>query len=206
MISFTTTSICNDHDRFIAMLPVIEQQARLAFRSADPESREEMTAEVVANSYCAYQRLVERGKQDVVHPTPLSRYAIRQVRAGRRVGTKLNARDVMSPANRRVLIESIDKFDWQDDQWKEVLVEDRHVGPAETVAARIDVAAWVRALGCTKRRIAKLLAKGETTSAAARVFGLSSGRISQLRQELSDSWMEFQGDLADDDAPIPALT
>ena len=44
--------------------------------------------------------------------------------------------------------------------------------------------------------IAKLLAKGETTGAAARKFGLSAGRISQLRQELAESWVEFQGELA----------
>jgi len=45
-----------------------------------------------------------------------------------------------------------------------------------------------------KRQIAKLLAKGETTGATARKFGLSAGRVSQLRGELERSWQVFQAE------------
>lgn len=193
------SSSSTTNDKFLTMLPAIQQQARLAFRARDPETREELTAEVVANSFCAYQRLVERGKQDVAHPTPLSKFAIRQICAGRRVGTKLNINDVSSPyarALRGIVVERLDKFDPEDAEWREAVVEDRRAGPAQTAAARLDLSAWLQKLGRTKRRIALKLATGEATSAVARIFGVTAGRVSQLRQELKASWELFQNEPA----------
>jgi hypothetical protein len=46
------------------------------------------------------------------------------------------------------------------------------------------------------RRVAEKLATGESTSAIARLFRLTPGRISQLRRELCDAWHTFQGELA----------
>ena len=80
--------------RFVLLLPAIREQARFAFRNENPERRQELTAEVVANCWAAFVRLVERGLIDVVYPTPLAGYAIKQVRDGRRVGAKLNVLDV----------------------------------------------------------------------------------------------------------------
>jgi hypothetical protein len=183
-------------DKFLAMLPAIREQARLAFRAHSPEAKEELIAEVVANAFCAFARLVQRGKEDVAHATPLSWYAIRQVRCGRRVGSAIKSRDVMSPANHHVTVEQLDQFDQKDGEWREALVEDKHAGPADTAAARIDVTAWFRSLSRTKRRIARLLARGEGTGAVAKKFGLSPGRISQLRAELQESWLAMQGEVA----------
>ena len=143
-----------------------------------------------------HTRLVELGKQDVAYATPLAQYAIRQVRSGRRVGSKLNQRDVMSPANQRVYIERLDQYDTADGNWKEVVVEDRHATPADTAAARLDLAQWFRSLPRRNRRIAKVLAYGESTAAAAKQFGISPARVSQLRQELRQSWQALQGELA----------
>ena len=44
------------------------------------------------------------------------------------------------------------------------------------------------------RRIAKVLASGESTRETAKRFKLSSGRISQIRAELKQSWQAFQGE------------
>ena len=195
MIAFAHDRTENANDRFIEMLPKIRHQAFLAFRSRDPETRAELIQEAVANAFVAYDRLVKLGKPDIAYPSPLAGYAIRQVLSGRRVGTKLNQRDVMSPANRRVTVEPLQRFDRHDAVWKEVLVEDRHAGPAETAAARIDIAKWFRKLRSRNRKIAKALALGESTLATAKKFGLSSGRVSQLRQELRQSWRSMQGEL-----------
>jgi hypothetical protein len=102
----------------------------------------------------------------------------------------------MSPANRRVVVRRFDGADWQDGEWQQVLVEDRHAGPAETAAARIDVARWFRMLPPRKRRVAKALAEGESTSGAAKRFKLTAGRVSQLRRELEAAWQQFQGEAA----------
>ena len=187
----------SQQDRFLAMLPQIRRQASIAFRNQRFEVREELMQEVVANSYRAWVLLVRRGKESVVYPTPLAQYAIRQVRGGRRVGGRLNLQDILSPQARRhhgIKIERIDRRDPQDGVWNEQLVEDRRAGPAETAAARLDLTAWLRTLTKRNRRIARSLALGETTNAVAQQFGLSAGRVSQLRVWLSEHWARFQCD------------
>jgi hypothetical protein len=60
-----------------------------------------------------------------------------------------------------ITFERLDQFDAAEGEWREALVEDRKAGPAETAAARIDVAAWFRSLARKKRRIAQTLAKAK---------------------------------------------
>ena len=184
------------HDRFLAMLPQIRRQALAAFRSQRFEAREELIQEVVANCFRAWVLLVRRGKESVAYPTPLAQFAIRQVRDGRRVGGRLNAQDILSPRRRQLNGITIERFDQKDQQsglWNEQLVEDRRAGPDEIAAARLDLAAWSRTLSKRNRRIAKALSVGETTSVVAQKFGLSAGRVSQLRVWLREHWEQFQG-------------
>ena len=101
-------------------------------------------------------------------------------------------------ARKRITVERLDVFDEREGEWKEVLLEDRHAGPAETAAARIDIAEWFARLPKKKRRIAQTLAKGETTKRTARQFRVTPGRISQMRRELQQAWRDFQGDAAFD--------
>lgn len=162
-LSRATVSVCCA--KFLVLLPAIREQARFACRTEKPERRQEFIAEVIANCWVAFVRLVERGLLDVVYPTPLAQYAIKQVRDGRRVGCKLNVRDVSSEYAQRAkhfTVARLDRFDEQKGEWKEVLIEDRHAGPAETAAARIDIGAWFASLPRRKRRIAATLATGET--------------------------------------------
>jgi hypothetical protein len=42
---------------FEELLSAIEQRAAVAFRTLPPSEREDLTAETVANAFCAYQRL-----------------------------------------------------------------------------------------------------------------------------------------------------
>ena len=191
-------------DRFLELLPQIRLQVSIAFRHENPERREELTAEVIANAFAAFTRLVERGLIDVAYPTPLAQYAIRQVRTGRRVGTKLNVLDVSSRYCQRAkgfTLERLDVLNDSEDQWREIVVEDRHAGPAEVAATRIDFGDWLKSLPRQKRQIAKTLATGETTKKAARKHRVSPGRISQVRRELMDAWESFVGE---DQEPLTA--
>ena len=182
--------------QFLTMLPQIRRQARIAFRDRRTDAQEELIQEVIANAYCAFAQLVRRGKRAVAYPTPLAQFAIRQVRAGRRVGSRLNRKDLLSPYARRIqgiTIERLDRLDDQADAWHQLLVEDQHAGPAETAAARIDVAAWMGTLSRRHRRIAKALALGTSTREVALQFGLCPARISQLRSWFHQHWEDFQG-------------
>jgi hypothetical protein len=181
--------------KFLELLPAIDNQARVAFRGEPAERRQDLIAEVIANCWVAFVRLMERGLEDMVYPTPLAQYAIRQVRSGRKVGSQLNVRDVSSEYAQRskgFVVRNLDRYDKRKHQWKEVLVEDRQAGPAETAASRIDFGDWLQSLPCRSRRIAETLATGETTKKVAKRFCVSAGRISQLRRELKDAWEAFQ--------------
>lgn len=183
--------------KFLSLLPQIREQARFAFRGEGGERREELIAETIANCWTAFVRLVERGLIDAVYATPLAQFAIKQVRDGRRVGGKLNVRDVSSEYAQRTKhfkVERLDRFDERKDEWREVLIEDRHAGPSDTAASRIDISEWFASLPKHKRRVAETLARSETTKATARKFGVSPGRISQTRRELETAWQEFQGE------------
>ncbi len=185
-------------EQFLLMLPLIHEQARHAFRTERPERREELIAEVTANCWVAFVRLLDRGLHDVIYATPLAQFAIKQVCDGRKVGTSLNIKDVSSDyAQRRqgFTVESLDRFDQKNAEWREIVVEDRHAGPAETAAARIDIGEWFASLPRRKRHVAATLATGEATKTAARKHRVSPGRISQMRREFQESWEEFQGEL-----------
>ena len=185
------------HQAFLALLPRICHYARFAFRRLDPEAKQEAIQSVVAGALNAYVRLVQLGKADIAYATPLAMYAIRQYRDGRRLGCRLNARDISSPyAQKRkgIVLQRLDKFDTDEGVWKEILLEDKTVGPAELAATRIDFPAWLRTLQPRDRRIALKLATGETTGRVARMFQVSAGRISQLRTEFKRAWESFQGE------------
>jgi len=185
---------------FLGMLPQITTHAKFAFRHLKPEARGEAVQEVVCNALKAFVRLVQLKKTDIAYPTALASYGVRQARDGRKVGGHLNINDVLSKycqENRDVAVERLDHFDSSEDAWQEVLVEDRHAGPAETARVRLDFESWMASLPCRHRRLAQYLSLGNRTSDAARKFRVSAGRVSQLRRELSQSWRRFVGDEPD---------
>jgi hypothetical protein len=185
------------HEAFLKMLPAIKSQARWAFRKLRPEERDEAIQEVVANCAAAFARLVERKKQHVASASSLARFAVAQFRDGRRVTGRKSPKDALSSRaqfSKRFKVEWLDYFDGQEGTWQDIVVEDHRVGPAEIAACRIDFAEWLKLLPRRLRKIALTLASGETTSAAAKKFGVTAARISQLRLWLKQSWEGFQGE------------
>ena len=127
--------------KFETLLPRIRQHAKRAFRRCPGEEREEAVAEVVAHAWIAFLRLMDRGLEHVVYATPLARYAIKRVRADRCVGCVRNVNDISSSYAQRQHGIHVDRLDQRDDrngQWRQLLVEDRRAGPADTAAVRID--------------------------------------------------------------------
>jgi len=179
------------------MLPAIETHARLVFRHLDPEAREDAVEETIANALVAFVRLVQLQKTDVAYPSALARYAVAQIHDGRRVGNRLNVRDVLSPYAQKqkdIQVERLDRFDKEDDCWVEAVVEDHRTPVPEQAAFRCDFPAWLASLPRRNRRIAVSLSLGHSTSEVAKRFRVSPGRVSQLRREMHQSWDEFHGD------------
>ena len=195
------------HEVFLRMLPVIQQSASIAFRHLKAEAREEAIQDVTANALVAFVRLVELGKADVAFPTVLARYGVSQFRSGRRVGTRLNVRDISSGYCQRrkgIFVQRLDRYYVKDGEWREIVVEDKKSTPADIAATRIDFAAWLETLSKRQRKIAETLAMGETTSRTARIFRISAGRVSQIRRQLFDRWQVFQGEPVSSPAVVSA--
>jgi len=111
----------------LVLLPAIQRHAQIAFRHLDAEAREEAVQAAICQCCVAYQRLAELGKTDVAYPTPLARFAVAQVKSGRRTGGKLNCRDILSvhcQLTRHLVVERLDRRDESDGNWVEILVED----------------------------------------------------------------------------------
>jgi hypothetical protein len=179
------------------MLPAIENCARVAFRHLRAEARDDAIQEVIDNALLAYVRLVEQGKTDVAYPTVLAKFGIAQYYDGRRVGGHLNVRDVLSQYAQRIkrfVVERLDRFNEEEGEWKEAVVEDHQTPVPDQVAFRIDFPAWLAILPRRDHRIAQTLAMGHSTGTVAKRFHVSDGRISQKRRELHDSWREFHGE------------
>ena len=178
--------------KFLAMLPKIRRQAAYYLRHLSKKERADAIQEVVASAFVSYVRLIERGKADLAFAGPLARYGACQYLHGRRVGSRMNGHDVTSDycrPTKEYLVEQLDHFDDPNDEWQEIVVEDRHSGPADVAATRVDFRAWLGQLTRRTRQIAKDLARGYSTSEVAGKHGLSASRVSQLRRELHDAWL-----------------
>lgn len=187
---------------FLKLLPAIERDVRIAFRKLKGDHRDEAVQEVICHCCQAYARLNRQGRPGAATARSLARYAVAQYWVGRRIGSPLNVQDVTSAYCRYkkgVRVESLHHRDHAGDAWQEMLVEDRHVTPADLAASRIDYPAWLSTLGTYRRRIAEILATGEKTKRVARMFRISPARISQLRRELMDAWEAFH-------VPKPTVT
>jgi len=197
------------HKVFLTMLPQIVNHARLAFRYLRPEARGEAVQEVVCNALKAFVRLVQLKKVSLAYPSVLARFGVRQVKDHRKVGGHLNINDVMSrycQVNKGVTVVRIDQYDDTEDEWTQLVVEDKTAGPFDIVRTKLDFDDWLHSLPCRHRRLAQYLSLGNRTSDAARKFKVSNGRVSQLRRELAESWRAFIGEGPDNTevAPVPA--
>jgi hypothetical protein len=176
---------------FVAMLPELEHRLRHNFRFLDPESREEAVREGIAHSLFAFVRLHDRGRAHVASASTLAFYACRKVRRGRPAAGRMNGKE---PLSRYAQLRNGIQVEPHDTEWIELLVADKKAAVADQVAAKIDVSAWFASLSQRMKKIAKDLALGFSTSEAASKYGVSAGRISQLRRSLEQSWCEFQGE------------
>ncbi len=199
-VSPNTPRSSSCQEGFLALMPTIRHYACRAFRQWSAEAREDAVAEVVANAYAAYVRLVRRGRRELAFATVLARYAIRQFHSGRRVGSRFTVRDVMSQAaqrRHRFIVERLDHVASPTGEWIEAVVEDTATPVADQAAFRCDFPAWLRRLKPRDRRIAEALSLGHSTSEVAQRFRVSASRVSQLRGTLHHSWHSFHGDARD---------
>jgi hypothetical protein len=198
------------HAAFVALLPRLQRYARFAFRSVRcPYARADDTQELVALCWAWYLRLAARGKVAGTFPSRLAEFAALQVRAGRKLCGQEASKDVLSLTARwrrgfRVL--PLDRVALRaTTPWQEALTDNTQSPPDEAAAFRIDYPAWLSRLGERDRALAEAMMLAHSTAELARAFGLTAGRVSQLRQEFHDDWCRFHGEPVDlpKAAPLP---
>ena len=183
----TAVALASAHTQFLAALPTIRRSARFLLRRR-PRQRDEFLDEAVACDWRAWRGLVLRGRNPVlVGVTGIARWAVRHALKGRRIGHRGGGRgamDVFHPTAQRLRAFRIVPLDPDADaapgpaSWKEGMVADRRVTPADKACFRLDFQAWLARLPERRRRTALLLAQGHGTFEVARRVGLSPAAVS----------------------------
>lgn len=187
------------HARFLLLLPRIEAHAQIYFRHTRcAADRADNIAETIALAWQWFIQLDQRGKDAADFVTTFAVFAVRAVRCGRRVAEMTKAKDVMNRQTQQrhdYVVGSLSDHRLSDDPYTEALADNMVTPPPDAAAFRVDFPRWLGSLGNRDRRLATQLMIGERTSAAAQHFGMSEARVSQVRQELSQDWSRFHGEV-----------
>jgi hypothetical protein len=188
------------HSEFLNLLPELESRLKTAFRRLDPDAREEAVQEATVLSLFSYSRLAAQERANAVSASNLAWYSALQVKRGRSAGTRMNGREVLSryaQIGKGFRVERLDALDTADATWIQALIDQKGWPILDQVAAKLDVCAWFASLSRRMKQIATDLASGFTTAEAAQKYGLTRGRISQMRRSLETSWHMYQHESSD---------
>jgi hypothetical protein len=184
------------HARFLAIVPRIELHAHISFRDVTcAAQKDDWSAETVALCWKWFVRLAEQGQDATEFVSALAGYATRAVRSGRRLCGQEKARDVLSSrAQRRhpfTICRLPDHSGRNGSALEEKLQDNTQAPILDQVVFRLDFPRWRRTRTERDRRLLHDLMVGERTRAVSQKYGLSPGRVSQLRRELRADWDRF---------------
>ena len=164
--------------------------------------------ECVAPGWKWFLRLSEQGKDVFAFPMAFAALLARAVKCGRRLCGQERAGEVLSfvaqqrhgfrverlPASTRSPHEDL----YADphgqallDALEERLRDNTVTPPPEQAAFRIDFPRWRCTRSERDRRVIDALLAGGRTKDVSRMFGLSPGRVSQLRRDFLEDWRRF---------------
>ena len=145
-------------------------------------------------------------------PVPWRATGVAQVRDGRKVGSKLNVPrrqlDLQPTAEGQSSVERLGPFPTRRRMfWQEILVEDRHAGPADVAATRMDFNGFLESL--PKAVAEDRHRPGHQRDGPMRRPGGSASRMAALARFARNCSMPGGGlwgeaTDADDAAPVPA--
>ena len=209
-----SSSVPHPHADFLQLCPIIERHVRIAFRGHPLSEIEEAVAEAVGAAFVSYLHLKKRGKDPVRDfPSAMATFAALHVRSDRHVGGRSSSRDVMSTRAQRkrgfrlqslsvARYTGIEKHSLahgcrQYDALEECFRDNTRTPVGDQAAFRVDFPCFLRSLSERDRDLAWYLGLGHSASDAATRFGISAGRVTQLRQQWQREWMLGQGEFLD---------
>jgi hypothetical protein len=181
---------------FLDVMPAVMNHARVRFRHLPACHQAEAVAETIARACVDYAGLARKRQLHRVYAGSLATFAAKAVAAGRRAGGHVNSKDVLNPVaqqRRGFSITSVSRWDRQEGDWRDMTLESRRATPADQAIFNVDFQTWLNGWSHRHRRIIIALSAGHRTMDVARKFGVSEGRVAQLRREYQDSWEQFQG-------------
>jgi DNA-directed RNA polymerase specialized sigma24 family protein len=184
---------------FLAVLPHIEQVARACFRSVYcGDRRQECISETVALCWLWHRRLEGAGRDSSPFITAMTYFAARAVKSGRRLCGQESAGDVLSrlcQSRRGFRVREFqDDTVPQSDVLNEALRGNTRTPTYDQAEFRIDFSDWRSTLDSRHQRIVDSMMEARSTSEIARQFGVSPGRVSQLRREFHAAYSAFCGE------------
>jgi hypothetical protein len=200
------------HVRFLALVPRIETHARIYFRGVRcPLKREDRIQECMALAWKWFVSLTERGKDVFDFPMIFAATVARAVKCGRRLCGQERSRDVLSPLAQQRHGFRVERLPTSTrspheqlyadpygqallDALEERLRDNTVTPPPDAAAFRVDWPLFLVGLTQRDREMAALLSLGHSGKAAAAKFGLSPGRVTQLRQQWCREWRACQGE------------
>jgi hypothetical protein len=216
MISAThsVTAVSGDavQAAFLHLLPRIRVHAEIYFRGVRcPQTRADHISETIGLAWKWFLGLRARGKDACGFPMAFASVTARAVRSGRRVCGQEAARDALSPVAQQrhgftvtplrdsvrrpfTDIASVVRDREALDGYQERLGGNMVTPPAEAAAFRLDFPQFLQGLSDRDRELAMFLSLGHSPQRAATTFGLSAGRVSQLRKRWSQQWRSCQGE------------
>ena len=170
--------------QFAGLVPAVSRSIKYKLRTMKVlcgDDQNEAIADCLALAMVEFQRATRNGYTPTGHT--LVKYAMRQYRAGRRVGQVSHCPEVTArmPNQRALFFDDV--------------VGDTRSNPADVAVFTIDYAEWHSQLIGAPLQVCDLLTDGYRPSDVADIVGLSRARVSQLRGELALSWDDFQGDV-----------
>lgn len=210
------------HTHFLALLPRIELHGRIFFRYLKcAHQRAEAIQEMRALAWKWFVRLAHRGKDAGEFIATFAHRLACAVHNGRRVSGTEKAKDVTCPRTQRrhgFRIESLPISNRTShdnlyatvhgqrlqDAMEERLRDNTQTPVPDQAAFRTDWPAWMVTRTRRDRRIIGDLMAGERTLDVSKKFGLSPGRVSQLRREFQEDWERFTADPSDAQVPCAA--
>ena len=193
-------------ERFVALiLPRITTHAAVVFRGHHADQKAEWTADSFALAWLWYTRLYARGKDAADFPATFATVVVRAVKCGRRITGMEKAKDLLSrraqirhgfrverlPATTRAPHDDLyGTVGGQrlHDEHEECLRENVRTPVPDQVNFRLSFPRFLRRQTRRDRRLAHYLSLGNSGKSAAQRFGLSPGRITQIRQRLCKEW------------------
>jgi hypothetical protein len=179
-----------------SVLPKVVAHGRVYFRHIRcRHHKEELLAEMTGLCWRWHLRLAERGKDAARFPTALATFAARAVRSGRRLAGMDRSKDVLSPLAQQRQGFAVGKLPdcsaLDGSPLAEALHDNTKSPPDQQAMFRIDFPSWRASRNDRDRDVLDDLMLGERTLDVAGKYGLSPGRVSQLRREFLLDWRRY---------------